>query len=148
MLVCFESFLYCFFQFFLSNDVLLLELSIVSGEVPREPVVSKTSGIIFEKALIEKHISTYGTCPVTQSTLQVDDLLPIKGLVLIFLSFFFSKLLFFTPLGERIVKPRVTANLSIPGLLSSLQVSFMILILLYKCAKFTCSYLCRNISIE
>lgn len=32
-------------------------ISTVSGEVPEEPVVSEKSGLLYEKRLIERHIS-------------------------------------------------------------------------------------------
>ncbi|KAL4554766.1 hypothetical protein LXL04_037370 [Taraxacum kok-saghyz] len=54
------------------------ETTSVSGEVPEEPVVSKSSGLLFEKRLIERHILDYGKCPVTGETLTADDLVPIK----------------------------------------------------------------------
>ncbi len=54
-------------------------LCAISGEPPREPVVSKTSGHLFERSLIEKHIATFGTCPITNAALQMEDLVPLKG---------------------------------------------------------------------
>jgi len=74
----------------------------ISGEVPQEPVVSKKSGRIFEKRLIEKAIETYGSDPVTKEPLSLDDLLPIQV--------------------TKVVKPpRTTTNTSIPGLLQTFQ---------------------------
>lgn len=52
--------------------------TIVSGQPPEEPVVSKT-GHIFERRLIEKHISTEGNCPITKEPLSVEDLVSLKG---------------------------------------------------------------------
>lgn len=52
---------------------------LVSGEVPQEPVVSKTSGLLFEKRLIEKSIKDQGKCPVTGEALSVEDLLQVQG---------------------------------------------------------------------
>lgn len=51
----------------------------VSGEVPQEPVVSKASGLLFEKRLIEKAIKDQGKCPVTGEALSVEDLLQVQG---------------------------------------------------------------------
>ncbi|KAJ0793336.1 putative U box domain, Zinc finger, RING/FYVE/PHD-type, pre-mRNA-splicing factor 19 [Helianthus annuus] len=73
----------------------------VSGEVPEEPVVSKTSGLLFEKRLIERHISDYGKCPVTGEALTMDDLVPIKA--------------------GKVVKPRPVQAASIPGMLGMFQ---------------------------
>ena len=73
----------------------------ISGEPPREPVVSKTTGHLFEKSLIEKHISTFGTCPITQIDMQIADLIPMKV--------------------SKVAKPRQSNNMSVPGLLSTLQ---------------------------
>lgn len=50
----------------------------ISGEIPKDPVVSKKTGIIFEKSLIEKYVASNGdSCPITNTPLTVDDLLPI-----------------------------------------------------------------------
>ncbi|KAL7615602.1 pre-mRNA-processing factor 19 [Lactuca sativa] len=73
----------------------------ISGEVPEEPVVSKSSGLLFEKRLIERHILDYGKCPVTGETLTTDDLVPIKT--------------------GKIVKPRPVQAASIPGMLGMFQ---------------------------
>ncbi|KFY08376.1 hypothetical protein V492_06281, partial [Pseudogymnoascus sp. VKM F-4246] len=40
-------------------------LCAISGEVPQDPVVSTKSGNVFSRALIESHISTQGTDPIT-----------------------------------------------------------------------------------
>lgn len=55
-------------------------VSSVSGEVPQEPVVSKKSGLLFEKRLIEKYIIDQGKCPVTGEDLTAEELLPIQGI--------------------------------------------------------------------
>ncbi|XP_059653023.1 pre-mRNA-processing factor 19-like [Cornus florida] len=73
----------------------------ISGEVPEEPVVSRVSGLLFEKRLIERHISDYGKCPITGEPLTLDDIVPIKI--------------------SKIVKPRPVQAASIPGMLGIFQ---------------------------
>lgn len=73
----------------------------ISGEVPEEPVVSKKSGLLFEKRLIERHIQEYGKCPITNEELSMDDIVPIKT--------------------GKIVKPRPVQAASIPGMLGMFQ---------------------------
>ncbi|XP_057742767.1 pre-mRNA-processing factor 19-like [Arachis stenosperma] len=73
----------------------------ISGEVPEDPVVSKKSGLLFEKRLIETHIADYGKCPITGEPLTLDDLVPIKT--------------------GKIVKPRPVQAASIPGMLGMFQ---------------------------
>ncbi|XP_024970511.1 pre-mRNA-processing factor 19-like isoform X1 [Cynara cardunculus var. scolymus] len=73
----------------------------ISGEVPDEPVVSKSSGLLFDKRLIERHILDHGKCPVTGNSLTMDDLIPIKT--------------------GKIVKPRQVQAASIPGMLGMFQ---------------------------
>ncbi|XP_007035246.2 PREDICTED: pre-mRNA-processing factor 19 homolog 1 isoform X1 [Theobroma cacao] len=73
----------------------------ISGEVPEEPVVSKKSGLLYEKRLIERHISDYGKCPVTGEPLTMDDIVPVKA--------------------GKIVKPRSLTAASIPGMLGMFQ---------------------------
>lgn len=56
--------------------------SLVSGEVPQEPVVTRTGGVLYEKRLIEKYLKEEGgTCPVSGEELSVEDLLPVQGAV-------------------------------------------------------------------
>jgi hypothetical protein len=69
----------------------------ISGNVPEEPVVSKKSGHVFERRLIDKYVAETGRCPVTQSELSADDLLPLAS--------------------NKTVKPRTAPATSVPGLL-------------------------------
>lgn len=69
----------------------------ISGTVPEEPVVSKKTGHVFERRLIEKYVQETGKCPVTQGDLSLDDLLPLAT--------------------NKTIKPRATPATSIPGLL-------------------------------
>ncbi|KAK1391528.1 Pre-mRNA-processing factor 19 [Heracleum sosnowskyi] len=50
----------------------------ISQRVPNVLVVSKTSGLLFEKELIEKYILDYGKCPVTGGLLTMDDIIELK----------------------------------------------------------------------
>ena len=50
-----------------------------TGEKLEEAVVSNKSGYIFEKRIIEKHLETNSTCPVTGQPLSLEDLVPLKG---------------------------------------------------------------------
>ncbi|KAG6514325.1 hypothetical protein ZIOFF_024678 [Zingiber officinale] len=73
----------------------------ISGEVPEEPVVSKRSGLLFERRLIEHHIANHGKCPVTNEELSMDDLVAVKT--------------------DKVAKPRPLQAASIPGLLGMFQ---------------------------
>ncbi|KAF3328107.1 pre-mRNA-processing factor 19-like protein [Carex littledalei] len=73
----------------------------ISGEVPEDPVVSKKSGHLFERRLIERYIQDHGRCPVTKEELSMDDILPVKT--------------------NKTVKPRPLQAASIPGLLGMFQ---------------------------
>ncbi|KAK8966263.1 U-box domain-containing protein 72 [Platanthera guangdongensis] len=73
----------------------------ISGEVPEEPVISRKSGLLYERRLIERHIADYGKCPVTKEELTMEDILPVKT--------------------NKIVKPRPLQAASIPGLLGMFQ---------------------------
>jgi pre-mRNA-processing factor 19 len=55
-------------------------LFVVSGEVPQDPVVSKFTGHLYERRLIEKYIEEEGKCPVSGAELTTSDLLPITGI--------------------------------------------------------------------
>ncbi|XP_057957414.1 pre-mRNA-processing factor 19 [Malania oleifera] len=76
----------------------------ISGDVPEEPVVSKKSGLLYEKRLIERHISDYGKCPITGEPLAMDDIVPIKT--------------------GKVVKPRPVQAASIPGMLGMFQIEW------------------------
>jgi pre-mRNA-processing factor 19 len=73
----------------------------LSGNLVEVPVISKKSGHVFEKRLIEKHIDATGQCPITGTELTKDDLLEIKT--------------------SKATKPRSSATTNIPSLLSNLQ---------------------------
>ena len=76
-------------------------LCAISGEAPQEPVVSKKTGTVYEKRLIEKYIEENGKEPGTDEELDLDDLLAVKT--------------------ARIVRPRPPTLTSIPALLSTFQ---------------------------
>ncbi|EQL37776.1 pre-mRNA-processing factor 19 [Blastomyces dermatitidis ATCC 26199] len=76
-------------------------LCAISGEAPQVPVVSRKSGNVFEKRLIEAYISENGKDPVTGEDLSVEDLLELKS--------------------ARVVRPRPPTLTSIPSLLGVFQ---------------------------
>jgi pre-mRNA-processing factor 19 len=76
-------------------------LCAISGEAPREPVASRKSGNVFEKRLIEAHISEHHTDPVTGEDLATEDLIELKS--------------------PNIVTPRAPNFTSIPAMLSAFQ---------------------------
>jgi pre-mRNA-processing factor 19 len=51
----------------------------LSGKVLEKPVLSKLTGHLFEKELIEAHIDKTGQCPITGKQLTKDDLIEIKS---------------------------------------------------------------------
>mmetsp|Transcript_13773 Transcript_13773/g.29071 ORF Transcript_13773/g.29071 Transcript_13773/m.29071 type:complete len:500 (-) Transcript_13773:187-1686(-) len=73
----------------------------ISGEVPKEPVVSTKTGHLFEKSLIDKYLASEDKCPVTGEELTTEDLIPLKA--------------------TQTAKPRPITATSIPGLLSHFQ---------------------------
>lgn len=51
----------------------------ISGAECANPVVSKKSGHVFEKALVLKHLDQMGgTCPITKQELSPEDLMPLQ----------------------------------------------------------------------
>lgn len=74
----------------------------LSGNIPEQPVVAKTTGLVFEKRLILKHLETSTTCPITTTPLCKEDLLDIQQL-------------------NPITKPRPPTATSFPHLLNLLQ---------------------------
>lgn len=76
-------------------------LCAISGEAPREPVASRKSGNVFERRLIEAHISEHHTDPVTGEDLAIEDLIELKS--------------------PNVVTPRAPNFTSIPAMLSAFQ---------------------------
>jgi len=76
-------------------------LCCITGTSPEEPVISKKTGHLFEKRIVEKYLQQHGKCPVTDQELTPEDLLPVQS--------------------SRVPKPRPAQASSIPGLLSLLQ---------------------------
>jgi pre-mRNA-processing factor 19 len=72
----------------------------ISGETPVEPVFSST-GYVYEKRLIEKHIDATGKCPMTQQDITKDSLTPVR-------------------ISKGVVPRPLTAT-SIPGMLTMFQ---------------------------
>jgi pre-mRNA-processing factor 19 len=76
----------------------------ISGVVPTNPVISKKSGHLYDRTLIEAYIVEKGVCPVTGQPLTKDDLLAV-------------------PIAPT-AKPRPVATTTVPGLLTTLQVEW------------------------
>jgi pre-mRNA-processing factor 19 len=85
------------------NNQLFTQFSLVSGQVPAEPVVSKKSGHLFEKRLLLKYLEEHeNKCPMTGEHLTPDDLLDVTS-------------------KATGVTPRPVTATSIPGLLQMLS---------------------------
>ena len=76
-------------------------LCAISGVAPEAPVASTKSGRVFEKRLIEAHIAEHGTDPISNETLNSQDLIELQS--------------------SRVVHPRPPTLTSIPSLLSTFQ---------------------------
>ena len=80
----------------------------ISGEVPREPVVSSKTGMIYEKRLVVKALAAsalnegVSKCPVTGKEMSEDDLVAVKGV-------------------SSAVKPRLAEATSVPSMLAMFQ---------------------------
>ncbi|OWT36428.1 pre-mRNA-processing factor 19 [Cryptococcus neoformans Bt1] len=74
----------------------------ISGSPPTVPVVSKTSGAVYEKALIERYIEENGTDPISGEPLTKEDLVDVKA-------------------KPSTIPPRPANQTSIPALLTALQ---------------------------
>lgn len=73
----------------------------LSGNIIEEPVVSKTTGHIYEKRLIEKYLTNFGKCPITSNPMSSEDLIKVNTQI-------FSK-------------PKTPKENSLPGLFSNLE---------------------------
>ncbi|OQS01729.1 pre-mRNA-processing factor 19 [Achlya hypogyna] len=80
----------------------------LSGAVCQVPVVNIKTGHVYEKHLIEEYMKTHGNvCPLSESPLAPEDLLPLK----------------LTTLATDVAPPSKATN-SIPALLSALQTEY------------------------
>lgn len=50
----------------------------ISNQVAQEPVVSRTSGHVFERRLIHKYLDEHGRCPITGDPLSHEDLIVVQ----------------------------------------------------------------------
>ncbi|PWN48956.1 WD40 repeat-like protein [Violaceomyces palustris] len=82
----------------------------ISGEPPKNPVVSKLSGLVYEQRLIQKYIEQNSKDPVTGDELSLEDLVEIKS-------------------SPKAAAPRPPSHSSIPSLLTSLQNEYDAIIL-------------------
>ncbi|KAL0752786.1 hypothetical protein Bca101_090453 [Brassica carinata] len=86
----------------------------ISGEVPVEPVVSKKTGLLYEKRLIERHISVSSSLFFVSRFLSMLSVpCRIMGNVQLLVNH--------TPLMTLIVKPKPLHTATIPGLLGAFQ---------------------------
>lgn len=53
---------------------------LVSNEIPDTPVISPSSGAIFERRLIEKYLQENGVDPISGKDMTVEELIEIKSL--------------------------------------------------------------------
>lgn len=74
----------------------------VSGKAAEHPVISRKSGAIFERRLIEEYIAAHGKDPVSDEDLTNNDLTPIKT-------------------APQIVPPQLPTSALIPSLLKTFQ---------------------------
>ena len=87
----------------------------LSGVVPSVPVVARTSGLLFERRLIEAALASGGPrCPVTGGPLTAEDLIAVHTGIK-------PNSAAGAAGGNEVVRPRPPSATSIPGLLSLLQ---------------------------
>jgi pre-mRNA-processing factor 19 len=77
----------------------------LSGLPAECPVISIKTGHIFEKSLIEKHIRTFGKCPLSETEMTLNDLVEIK----------------IDNQEINLSKPRNSKAVSLPGMLNDLE---------------------------
>ncbi|XP_026461515.1 pre-mRNA-processing factor 19 [Ctenocephalides felis] len=73
----------------------------ISNEVPEHPVLSPSSGAIFERRIIEKYITENGIDPISGKECTIEELIDIKT--------------------TSVVKPKPPSSTSIPATLKSMQ---------------------------
>ena len=77
----------------------------ISGNLVEEPVVSKLTGHIYEKNIIEKYITNFGKCPISQKPMTENDLIKVNT--------------------QNFTRPKNLKENSIGGLFSGLQNGMM-----------------------
>lgn len=50
----------------------------LTGNLIEEPVVSRLTGHVFEKNIIEKYISNFGKCPISQNPMTENDIIKLN----------------------------------------------------------------------
>ena len=95
----------------------------ISGNPCEEPVVSKKTGHIFERSLIEKIIQSSGQCPLTGQSLTLEDIIPLQSMRWKFANFYSFIL------ANKTGKPRPVECSSIPKLLSVMKTEWDALVL-------------------
>ena len=71
--------MYCASKCLNSFCVQFLTSILVSGEPPKRPVFSKTTGDVFEKHLLEAYLTDHHTDPITNEPATADDYVELKG---------------------------------------------------------------------
>lgn len=92
----------------------------VSNEIPEHPVISPSSGAIFERRIIEKYIIENGCDPISGKEMRSEELIEVKGIwkeIMTFVSFSAK----FRILVPQIVKPKPPSSTSIPATLKTMQ---------------------------
>eukprot|EP01084_Bolivina_argentea_P159670 278072_1 len=51
----------------------------ISNQSCTHPVISKKTGHIFEKSLLEKHLKIHKTCPITSEPMSIEDVIEIQN---------------------------------------------------------------------
>lgn len=86
----------------------------LSGTVPTDPVVARSTGLLFERRLVERALELNGgVCPRTGTPLSKDDLISVKSSVAPGVGNGVS--------ASEVVRPRPPSATSIPGLLALMQ---------------------------
>jgi pre-mRNA-processing factor 19 len=58
-----------------------LSVCAISGKPLQNPVLSIKTGHLYEKEVIEKHLSSFPYCPLTNQPMQISDLIDIARIM-------------------------------------------------------------------
>lgn len=56
-----------------------LSICALTGQPLKQPVLSTKTGHLYEKEIIEKHLSSFPYCPLTNQPMQLSDLIDVAG---------------------------------------------------------------------